>query len=78
MEGLVWAAGAEGDDEAHYGGDAGARGASEYVCVLRWWDWGREGVVWGGGGGGAYNSPTVKMAKTPILRLVGILSLEMR
>ncbi len=32
----------------------------------------------GGGGGGAYNSPTVKMAKTPILRLVGILSLEMR
>ncbi len=31
-----------------------------------------------GGGRCAYNSPTVKMAKTPILRLVGILSLEMR
>ena len=24
VEGLVWAAGAEGDDEAHYGGYAGA------------------------------------------------------
>ncbi len=27
VEGLVRAAGAEGDDEAHYGGDAGAVGA---------------------------------------------------
>lgn len=29
-------------------------------------------------GGGTYNRPTAKMASTPILRLVGILSLEMR
>lgn len=27
---------------------------------------------------GAYNKPTAKMAKTPILRLVGSLSFEMR
>lgn len=36
-------------------------------------DWIR---IWGRRG--AYNRPTAKIAKTPILRLVGILSFEMR
>ena len=73
--GFVWTAGIEGDDEAHDGCYACAVDVEILVVSLSTFEAMmiryEEDVR-------SYNKPTANIAKTPIFRLVGILSFDMR